>query len=77
MVEFIPTDVATEIGRKYQELTSIFQSLANENSDEDGVFILAELLRLAVHLDYSDELGRKNMLSLVCKFSLLGSVLCF
>ena len=31
----------------------------------DKEFVIAELLKLAVHLDYSDEIGRRKMFQLV------------
>ena len=37
----------------------------------DGEFVIGELLRLAVNLDYADEIGRRKMFQLVRKSSCL------
>lgn len=67
--------VVTRIAFLIQET---FNTLLEEiNLDEDpdckeskptaNVIIVSELLRLAVHLDYSDEIGRRKTLELISK----------
>ena len=42
---------------------------AREEESTDAEFVIAELLSLATHLDYSDEMGRRKMFDVVrtCK----------
>ncbi|KAF7375149.1 Condensin complex subunit 3 [Mycena sanguinolenta] len=63
----VVTSCAFRVQQGYNSLIA-----ANEEEDEEEVyerqdkeFILAELLKLAVKLDYSDEIGRRKMFSLV------------
>ncbi len=44
---------------------------ANEACEDriaDAEFVMSELLRLAEHLDYADEIGRRKMFGVVRKF---------
>ncbi|KAJ6516489.1 nuclear condensing complex subunit [Mycena sanguinolenta] len=63
----VVTNCAFRIQQGYESLIA-----ADDEKDEEKVFerrdkefILAELLKLAVNLDYSDEIGRRKMFSLV------------
>lgn len=38
---------------------------ANEDARADREFVISELLKLAVNLDYADEIGRRKMFGLV------------
>lgn len=38
-----------------------------ETTQTPNIIIVSELLRLAVHLDYSDEIGRRKTLELISK----------
>lgn len=38
---------------------------ANEEARADREFVIGEMLKLAVHLDYADEIGRRKMFGLV------------
>lgn len=38
-----------------------------EEEDENREFVIGEMLRMAVHLDYADEIGRRKMYGLVSK----------
>lgn len=73
----VVTSVSFGIEKSYKSLGDIRSEDAS-NIDEaerirrediifDKEFIVAELLKLAVHLDYSDEIGRRKMLQLVRK----------
>jgi condensin complex subunit 3 len=58
---------------RIQELSEIRQQTAqNEDEDEEidekqeeMEFLIGEMLKLAVHLDYADEIGRRKMFGLV------------
>ena len=71
----VVTSVAFGIEKSYKSIGDIRSEDAS-NIDEaerirrddiifDKEFIVAELLKLAVHLDYSDEIGRRKMFQLV------------
>lgn len=71
----VVTSVAFGIEKSYKSLGDMC-SEDDSNIDEaeqikrediifDKEFVIAELLRLAIHLDYSDEIGRRNMFQLV------------
>ena len=71
----VVTSVAFDIEKSYKSLGDMC-SEDTSNMDEaerirrediifDKEFIITELLKLAVHLDYSDEIGRRKMFQLV------------
>ena len=71
----VVTSVAFGIEKSYKSLGDMCSEVAS-NIDEaerirrediifDKEFVIAELLKLAVHLDYSDEIGRRKMFQLV------------
>lgn len=48
---------------------------ANEDVLTNQQFMIIEMLRLAVNLDYADEIGRRKMFSLVRKFTQKSNVM--
>ena len=58
--------VVTALAFRIQEEYNTLVSSADENRNDvaDRGFIVAELLRLATHLDYADEIGRRKMFQL-------------
>jgi condensin complex subunit 3 len=50
------------------------ERITREDARIDKESVIAELLKLAVHLDYSDEIGRRKMFQLVREW---GSLVCF
>lgn len=50
------------------------ERITREDARIDKESVIAELLKLAVHLDYSDEIGRRKMFQLVREW---GSFVCF
>lgn len=50
------------------------ERLRREDARNDKESVITELLKLAVHLDYSDEIGRRKMFQLVRE---CGSLVCF
>ena len=71
----VVTSVAFGIEKSYKSLGDMC-SEDDSNIDEaerikredkifDKEFVVAELLKLAIHLDYSDEIGRRKMVQLV------------
>lgn len=69
--------VVTQIAFYIQESFNALQDLGSTGMDveeehqerEEGLELtLGELLRVAAHLDYSDEIGRRKMDTLTCRF---------
>ena len=58
--------VVTALAFRIQDEYNNLVGAANEESDEvtERSFIVGELLRLAVNLDYADEIGRRKMFQL-------------
>jgi len=61
------------------EENKMFEAVAGEDVDEEerdrveeemaqAVFVLCELLNIAVHLDYTDEIGRRKLSNVIRKF---------
>lgn len=80
------TALAFRIQNEYNELIDLVKSQhpardteedeiddedENEMRRSDKGFVIAELLKLAVNLDYSDEIGRRKMFALVRKSACL------
>jgi condensin complex subunit 3 len=70
----VVTSVAFGIERSYKSLSDMCGDASSIDEAErirrddiifDKKFVIAELLKLAVHLDYSDEIGRRKMSQLV------------
>ncbi|EJC98309.1 uncharacterized protein FOMMEDRAFT_96961 [Fomitiporia mediterranea MF3/22] len=74
----VVTALAFHLQSSYNNFLSLLQDIDNNNNeDEDdeeeareekavnAEFVMCELLRLAVHLDYSDEIGRRKMFGVV------------
>lgn len=68
----VVTALAFMIQSSYNALMDDLRSTVGEDADEeaeeermDREFVLGELLRLAVDLDYGDEIGRRKMFMLV------------
>jgi condensin complex subunit 3 len=71
----VVTSVAFDIEKSYKSLGDMCSEDASNIDEaerirrEDIIFdkesVIAELLKLAVHLDYSDEIGRRKMFQLV------------
>ena len=75
--------VVTALAFKLQAQYNAFLQLLDDASNSDGLdedaseeleekvadneFIISELLQLAVHLDYADEIGRRKMFGIVRK----------
>jgi condensin complex subunit 3 len=64
--------LAFHIQHQYNSLSALIEAENPDEVDEDAemeqgdkVFIIAELLKLAVNLDYADETGRRKMFALV------------
>lgn len=76
----VVTSLAFRIQAAYNDLLEELQSLEEElllrgeipeereDAKIDREFIIGELLRLAVNLDYSDEIGRRKMFQLVREY---------
>ena len=78
----VVTSVAFGIEKSYKSLGDMCREDAG-NIDEaerirrediifDKEFVIAEFLKLAVHLDYSDEIGRRKMFQLVREWGSLA-----
>ena len=71
----VVTNVAFSIENSYKSLSDMCSEDATDIDDAerirredarfDKVSVIVELLKLAVHLDYSDEIGRRKMFQLV------------
>ncbi|KAJ7352471.1 nuclear condensing complex subunit [Mycena albidolilacea] len=63
----VVTSCAFRIQHGYNALVTLDEAVHQDDDGayEDNVFILGELLKLAVNLDYSDEIGRRKMFALV------------
>lgn len=79
----VVTEFAFHIQEMYNSLVDLFQG-AEEEDDEDeeekdiredtilnSAFILSQMLKVAVKLDYADEIGRRKMFSIIREFDLL------
>jgi condensin complex subunit 3 len=79
----VVTALAFKIQSEYNSLLEDIQAAEEEHQlrrgvfDErreddiiDKVFIIGEMLRLAVNLDYADEIGRRKMFQLVREYSI-------
>ena len=80
----VVTNVAFSIEKSYKSLCDMCsedtsnideaERIRREDARIDKECVIAELLKLAVHLDYSDEIGRRKMFQLVREWS---SSVCF
>ncbi|KZO96900.1 putative mitotic chromosome condensation-related protein [Calocera viscosa TUFC12733] len=61
----VVTALAFRIQSAYNKLLDVTLDPTQEATKEDATFILGELCKLAVNLDYADEIGRRKMFSLV------------
>jgi condensin complex subunit 3 len=66
----VVTSCAFRIQHGYNALVTLDEAVHQDDDGayEDNVFILGELLKLAVNLDYSDEIGRRKMFALVRQY---------
>lgn len=73
----VVTALAFCIQNAYNSFLGLLQEDTKDEDEEDErevkgadiEFILAELLRIALHLDYSDEIGRRKMFGIIRKLS--------
>ncbi len=77
----VVTALAFQIQHEYNALTILMGPDAGIDDEEelelargDGEFVVAELLKLAVNLDYADETGRRKMFALVRKLPSISDV---
>jgi condensin complex subunit 3 len=75
--------VVTALAYKTQDEYNKLVGAANEEGQDaesgdvqEKAFIVGELLKLAVHLDYADETGRRKMFQLTSKWSPVPRAAC-
>jgi condensin complex subunit 3 len=56
-----------ELSATRQESAEIGEEEVIDEKQEETEFVIGEMLKLAVHLDYADEIGRRKMFGLVRK----------
>lgn len=71
----VVTNLAFSIEKSYKSLGDLYSEDTNHNDEPERIrredaridkeSVIVELLKLAVHLDYSDEIGRRKMFQLV------------
>ncbi|KAJ3035300.1 hypothetical protein HDV00_004076 [Rhizophlyctis rosea] len=65
---------------KHVQLLTRLSNVLSEEQEEDAImvyeFLLAQLLKIAEVQDFSDEIGRRNMLVCLRKLTLLGDMMC-
>lgn len=66
LIEQIQVYEEARIGEEFTEE----EQEANEDARADQEFVISELLKLTVNLDYADEIGRRKMFSLVRKWKI-------
>ena len=75
----VVTALAFRLQSSYNAFLALLVGADNEDEEDEKVreehianseFIMNELLRLAVHLDYTDEIGRRKMFGVVRESSL-------
>lgn len=73
----VVTALAFRIQHYYNSLLDLARQLEEEDGGDDeerdekradGELVVAQLLKLAVNLDYSDEIGRRKMFQLVREY---------
>ena len=73
----VVTAHAFRIQEAYNTLLDVLDGAETGGEDEAVVeheFILAELLRIALNLDYADEIGRRRLEQFVRKYNIYSSV---
>ena len=66
--------MAFHIQHAYNNVVTLSQTI-DDNNDEESYqlsnkqFVLSELLKLALNLDYGDEIGRRKMFNLMRKYN--------
>jgi hypothetical protein len=80
----VVTGFAFKIQGFYNKLRQLIESDLDHDVDEEAQaareearmdleFVLGEMLRIAMYLDYGDEMGRRRMFQLVSKYDLVDS----